>query len=100
MGKFWLKEAPHPLLTATGFIRFPPPAPTSLNLRMGENPTVSPRSLPPPHGTFPRTQERAELQAWNGLDYLVGMKGKWKTLRMSWIVGLRIRSGLQVNVSC
>lgn len=95
-----MQETSHPLLTAAGFISFPPTAPGSLNLRMGGHPTVSLRGLPQLHGTFPRAQERAELQAWHSLHYQIRLKGKWETLRSRWVVGLRIRFGLQVDVSC
>ena len=71
-----MEEPSHPVLTATEFVSFPPPAPSSLNLRVGGNLTVSPHGLPLPHGTFPRAQERAELQAWNGLDDQIGLKRK------------------------
>lgn len=47
---------PHLLLMASELVSSPPPAPSSLTLRMGGNLTVSPKSLPPPQGTFSRAQ--------------------------------------------
>lgn len=80
-------------LTATESVSFPRSAPSSLNLRMGGNPTVSPHGRPqPPQSTFSRYQDRAGFQVWNALDCQVGLQLKWKTLRTRQIMGLRTRS--------
>lgn len=49
-GELGLEEAPHPLLIATEFISSPPPAPSTLNLRMDGNLTVPQHGLLPPQG--------------------------------------------------
>lgn len=88
----WVGEE-FPALTAAEFVSFPRSAPSSLNLRMGGNPTVSPHGQPqPPQSTFSRYQDRAGFQAWNALDCQVGLQLKWKTLRTRQIMGLRTRS--------